>query len=296
MYISAAKTNYNATFDDTSLYDGVPHEYISIKDKKFGDWQIPPWELFIFKDHLLGSGSFSDVYLAKWRETFVVAKVMNELCLKHKRELILREIETMTKLHHPNIVQFLGYIDDPFILVIEYIPKGDLMTSMSKFYNSTKINIAKDILRGLIYIHNRKPYPLIHRDIKTSNILLTESKGAKIADFGLAKFYNINKNVSSDNLVRRDMNEIYRSELTNEVGTERYMAPEVGTVNGYNYKADIYSCGIVFYELFENKKYYPHEGFKWYKCPKKIRKIIENNMIRLNPEHRSEASDIIKML
>jgi serine/threonine protein kinase len=201
----------------------------------------------------------------------------------------------MTKLHHPNIVQFLGYIDDPFILVIEYIPRGDLMKSMSKFYKSTKINIAKDILRGLIYMHNRKPYPLVHRDIKTSNILLTESKGAKIADFGLAKFYNINKNVSSDNLVSLESN-YDKSELTNEVGTERYMAPEIGSDTGYNYKVDIYSCGIVFYELFEGKIYFPIEGFKWYKCPKKIRKIIENNMIRLNPEHRSEASDIIKML
>jgi len=295
MYISAAKTNYNATFDDTSLYDGVPKEYISIKDKKFGDWEIPPWELFIFKDRLLGSGSFSDVYLAKWRETFVVAKVMNQACLKYKKDLILREIETMTKLHHPNIVQFLGYIDDPFILVIEYIPKGDLMNLMSKFYNSTKINIAKDILRGLIYMHNRKPYPLVHRDIKTSNILLTESKGAKIADFGLAKFYNINKNISSDNLVSLESN-YDKSELTNEVGTERYMAPEIGTGANYNYKVDIYSCGIVFYELFESKKYYPDEGFKWYNCPKKIRKIIEDHMTRLKPEHRSEASDIIKML
>ncbi len=295
MYISAAKTNYNATLDDTSLYDGVPKEYMSIKDKKFGDWEIPPWELFIFKDRLLGSGSFSDVYLAKWRETFVVAKVMNQVCVEYKKDLILREIETMTKLHHPNIVQFLGYIDDPFILVIEYIPKGDLMTSMSKFYNSTKINIAKDILRGLIYMHNRKPYPLVHRDIKTSNILLTESKGAKIADFGLAKFYNINKNISSDNLVSLESN-YDKSELTNEVGTERYMAPEIGSDTGYNYKVDIYSCGIVFYELFESKRYYPDEGFKWYNCPKKIRNVIENYMTRLKPEHRSEASDIIKML
>ncbi len=293
MFIS--NYNYEASLNDVSLHDGVPKQYCSIKDKKFGDWEIPPWELFIFKHRLLGSGSFSDVYLAKWRETFVVAKVMNQVCVEYKKDLILREIETMTKLHHPNIVQFLGYIDDPFILVIEYIPKGDLMTSMSKFYNSTKINIAKDILRGLIYIHNRKPYPLVHRDIKTSNILLTESKGAKIADFGLAKFYNVNKNVSSDNLVSLESN-YDKSELTNEVGTERYMAPEIGTDNGYNYKVDIYSCGIVFYELFESKRYYPDEGFKWYSCPKKIRNVIENYMTRLKPEHRSEASDIIKML
>ena len=60
-----SNNDYNAKLDDKGLYDGVPKEYISIKDKKFGDWEIPPWELFIFKDRLLGSGSFSDVYLAK---------------------------------------------------------------------------------------------------------------------------------------------------------------------------------------------------------------------------------------
>ena len=50
MYISAAKFGYNTTLDDVSLHDGVPKQYRSIKEKKFGDWEIPPWELFIFKD------------------------------------------------------------------------------------------------------------------------------------------------------------------------------------------------------------------------------------------------------
>ena len=294
MYISATKTNYNATLDDVSLHNGVPKEYYNIRDKVFGDWEIPPWELFIFKDRHLGSGSFSDVYLAKWRETFVVAKVMNNMSVQMKAELITREIETMTKMHHPNIVQFLGYIENPFIIILEYMPKGDLVKFIPKLYKSEKIKLAKDILRGLIYLHNRKPYPLIHRDIKTSNILLTGAKTAKIADFGLSKFYTIDKNLSSDNLTSLESN-YSKSELTNEVGTERYMAPEILNQKSYNYKADIYSCGVVLYELFENKFYYPQYGFSWSKCPKKIKQIIIDNMLNYESEKRSEAIDIIKL-
>ena len=68
----------------------------------------------------------------------VVAKVLDENICKQKKELVLREFNTMTKLHHPNIVQFLGYIDNPFIIVMEYIPKGDLLTNIPKLSKSQK--------------------------------------------------------------------------------------------------------------------------------------------------------------
>ena len=161
----------------------------------------------------------------------------------------------MTKLHHPNIVQFLGYIDNPFIIVMEYIPKGDLLTNIPKLSKSQKINIMKDILKGLVYIHNRKPFSLIHRDIKPTNILLTNSKVAKITDFGLSKFYCLEKINSHENLVQ--LGEQENMEFTTPVGTERYMAPEAQISGNYNNKVDIYSCGILLYELFENKRYIP---------------------------------------
>ena len=131
----------------------------------------------------------------------------------------------MTKLHHPNIVQFLGYINDPFIIVLEYIPNQDLMSNIHTLTKKQKINITKDILRGLIYIHNRKPNNLIHRDIKPTNILLTNSKVAKITDFGLSKFYCIERENSHDNL--SELAEQFNSDLTIDVGTARYMAPEL---------------------------------------------------------------------
>merc|ERR1712224_836024 len=100
--------------DNYSLHGGVPKNFYHLRDKSFSDWEITPWELFIFEDKLLGYGGFSKVYLAQWRGTLVVAKVLDPEFIKIKKHVVLREFEIMSKLHHPNIVQFLGYIDDPF--------------------------------------------------------------------------------------------------------------------------------------------------------------------------------------
>lgn len=297
MFVNGLVKKYNVDFmnEDISLHSGIPKEYYSLKNHNFGDWEIPPWELYIFKDRLIGEGSFSKVYLAKWRETFVVAKVVDPEFIRLKKEVVRREFDIMTKLHHPNIVQFLGYINDPFIIVLEYIPKMDLMSNIKSLTKKEKINITKDILRGLIYIHNRKPHNLIHRDIKPTNILLTNSKVAKISDFGLSKFYTMKMVPSNDNLVNMCSRENY-VELTTNVGTERYMSPEILSSKEYNNKADIYSSGILLYELFENKKYIPGLKMQWYWTPKKIRVIIEKHMLCENPELRYDALMLIKII
>ena len=135
--------NTNNYILDNSVHSGIPKQFYYLKDKNFGDWEIVPWELYIY-NNLLGEGTFSKVYLAKWRETLVVAKVIKD---DVNKELIMREIDIMSKLHHPNIVQFLGYIDNPFIIVMEYIPNNNLSNSIKKLKKNEKINIMKDILR-----------------------------------------------------------------------------------------------------------------------------------------------------
>lgn len=311
------KDSINIYNCDISLHDGIPRQYYHLKNKKFSDWEIVPWELFIYKDKLIGQGSFANVYLAKWRETIVVAKVIDQNIAANEKALVMREFDIMAKLHHPNIVQFLGYIDDPLIIVMEYIPNGNLLSNLEKLKSKERISIMKDILKGLAYIHNRKPACLIHRDIKLTNILLTNSKVAKITDFGLSKFYIENK-LSNQNLLSLnevdDENEnsiqpikiinekeqlidkLKDNDLTKNVGTERYMAPEIKLTTLYNYKVDIYSAGIVLYELFEKKILLNQKNLNWYYTPKSIKNLIINNMLNENFCDRLDSLQLIGLI
>ena len=288
MFVNGAFNNYNVDLSCTKLQltGNIPTKFAYLEYKIFEDWEIAPWELFIFEDRLLGQGAFSKVYLAKWRETFVVAKVIDPEFAKLKKTLVLREIAIMSKLHHPNIVQFLGFIDDPFILVIEYISNGTISSNNRNFNKNQKLSIMKDILRGLAYLHNRRPLSLIHRDIKPSNILITASKMAKIADFGLSKFYNMQVDIDSSN-----------NNNNSFVGTRRYMAPEIfNGLNSYNHKVDIYSAGILFYELLESKTYIPYSSLKWFYTSKHLKKIISEFMLSEDPNNRYNALELVRLL
>jgi serine/threonine protein kinase len=287
MFVNGAFNNYNVDLSSTKLEltHNIPTKFAYLQNKIFEDWEIAPWELFIFEDRLLGQGASSKVYLAKWRETFVVAKVIDNEFATLKKSIVEREIAIMSKLHHPNIVQFLGFIHDPFIIVSEYIVNGTISSNMHNFNRNQKLSIIKDILRGLAYLHNRRQLSLIHRDIKPSNILITSSKMAKIADFGLSKFYT--SQVYSDS----------SNNITSFVGTRRYMAPEIYNCAGsYNHKVDIYSAGILFYELLESKTYIPYNSLKWFYASKQLKKIIGEFMVSQDPNNRYDALDILRLL
>ena len=299
--------------DDVSLHSGIPKCYSHLKNKQFKDWEIPPWDIYIDVKKLLGEGAWAKVYLAEWRHTTVVAKVLKNSFDQHAKQLIIKELENMTKMHHPNIVQLFGYVEEPFIIVMEYFQNGDLFNNLNKLKINQKIKITNDIIRGLIYIHERYPQGLIHRDIKLRNILLTNSYTAKIADFGLSTFSikNFIKIASNndlfgydseiinilekkdDNLSKEIFEEILNEEsndLTTNVGTIRYMAPEIKT-GKYNNLVDIYSCGILLYELFTNKKYI--DKFEWNKnLPVKFIELIEK-MTDKNPENRIKAISVL---
>lgn len=139
---------------------------------------------------LLGTGGFGEVRKVHWRGTPVAVKLAHQDIDPVKKQLFLRELELMVRCRHPNIVQFLGYVDKPFMIVMEYLPMGDLRAywqrrrGMSKGHKTT---ICIDVLRALAYLHNRKPSSIIHRDIKPTNVLITKSGVAKLTDFGLSR-------------------------------------------------------------------------------------------------------------
>lgn len=125
-----------------------------------------------------------------WRMTPVAAKIAHTGFSPAQKALVLRELEVMTRLRHPNVVQFLGYVDIPFCVVLEYLPMGDLRHywKSRRVSNAHKSRICVDVLRALAYLHNRKPSSIIHRDVKPTNVVMTKSGVAKLADFGLGRF------------------------------------------------------------------------------------------------------------
>lgn len=256
------------------------------------DWKISNNNINIDYHKILGKGEFGIVYLAYWNKTPTAVKIMNNNLSNEKKELFLKELEIMTKLHHPNIVQILGYIQEPFGIVMEYLNKGELIDFInSKFiFQKKKINIIINILRGLAYLHNRKPNYLIHRDIKPQNILMTQSGIPKISDFGISRFFE--NNLKSELILEKN---IENKDKTTPVGSKRYWAPEINNKKDYDYKVDIWSAGVIFYELFEGERYIPENGFCWFKTPKNIKKIINENMIQNNPDDRLNADILIDL-
>lgn len=254
------------------------------------DWQIDISEIKIFYDKLIGEGSFSKVYLAEWKKTTVVVKVFNLQTNVDKTYLFDREFDTMTRSHHPNIIQLLGYIEDPFIIVMEYLPNKDLLSIINSKFTSLdkKLDISIDILKGINYLHSRKPDYIIHRDLKPQNIIFTKSFKPKITDFGLSRLLK-NKCIIANYHKMIQKNQ----DLSQNVGSYRYMAPEIRSNKNYNYKIDIWSLGIMFYELFENTRYQNY--FLWKKTPKNIKNIIINFMLKSNPDERLDSDKLIDL-
>jgi serine/threonine protein kinase len=249
---------------ETSFHGGVPKRYAYMRDKSFDDWEVPPWEVDVNLDQCLGKGEFGTAYIATWRGTNVVAKVAHQSPVA--AALLQREFSTMARIHHPNCVQFLGWTVDPCMIVMEHMSGGNLRQLLDRvwfLWPWRRVEIAKDILRGVAYFHGRRPVSVIHRDLKPENILLTASGKAKISDFGVSRM-------------------AFGEGLDNEkntggVGTRKYMAPEVSS-GVYDEKVDIWSCGTIFLELL------------W------RRHSVVDKMLSREPKTRPEALEVLREL
>ncbi|KAL2341824.1 hypothetical protein Fmac_009764 [Flemingia macrophylla] len=151
------------------------------------------------------------------------------------------EIELLSRVHHKNLVGLMGFCFEKGeqMLVYEYIPNGTLMDSLSGKSGIwmdwiRRLKVALGAARGLAYLHELANPPIIHRDIKSSNILLDHHLNAKVADFGLSKLL-----VDSD-----------RGHVTTQVkGTMGYLDPEYYMTQQLTEKSDVYSYGVLMLEL-----------------------------------------------
>nr|GEU67106.1 protein kinase-like domain, phloem protein 2-like protein [Tanacetum cinerariifolium] len=167
----------------------------------------------------------------------------------------IAEIETLTTCKHDNIISLLGFCyegNGAMILVYEHASKGsleDYLGSSDKMTNLSwmqRIKICLDIAHGLNYIHTNTDHDkqkIIHRDIKSANILLGDNWKAKIADFGLSKFHPANQEASTLN-------------INTIAGTNMYLDPEYQKFGRLNKKSDIYSFGVVLFEILTGRLAY----------------------------------------
>ncbi|XP_050119794.1 probable LRR receptor-like serine/threonine-protein kinase At4g29180 isoform X9 [Malus sylvestris] len=190
----------------------------------------------------IGKGGFGTVYHGCMKDgTQVAVKMLSASSTQGPREF-QTEAELLMRIHHRNLASFIGYCDDAnnLALIYEYMANGNLKNSLSDAERSsqmtweTRLHIAIDAAQGLEYLHHGCKPPIVHRDVKTANILLSENLEAKIADFGLSKVF------ASD---------IETQVVSTVMGTAGYLDPEYYNCQRLNEKSDVYSFGVVLLEL-----------------------------------------------
>ncbi|XP_034696049.1 putative leucine-rich repeat receptor-like serine/threonine-protein kinase At2g19230 isoform X2 [Vitis riparia] len=188
----------------------------------------------------IGRGGFGQVYLGTLADgTQVAVKVRSESSIQGPKAL-RAEAKLLTRVHHKNLVRLIGYCKDGthMALIYEYMSNGNLQNKLlgreaADVLNwKRRLQIAVDAAHGLEYLHNGCKPPIVHRDMKSSNILLNETLEAKIADFGMSRDLESGAFLSTD-----------------PVGTPGYLDPEYQSTGNLNKKSDVYGFGIVLLEL-----------------------------------------------
>ncbi|XP_028794817.1 putative leucine-rich repeat receptor-like protein kinase At2g19210 [Neltuma alba] len=195
-------------------------------------------------EKMIGKGGSGAVYHGSLSDdTQVAVKLLSspESCKQFQTEA-----ELLMRLHHRNLASFLGYCNEGghTAIIYEFMAHGNLekclsgsMKELSSWKN--RIQIAVEAAQGLEYLHHGCKPPLVHRDIKTSNILLNEKMQAKVADFGFSKSFSTES----------------QSHMSTEViGTFGYLDPEYYSANRLTEKSDVYSFGIVLLELVTGQR------------------------------------------
>ncbi|CAA3009254.1 L-type lectin-domain containing receptor kinase -like [Olea europaea subsp. europaea] len=196
-------------------------------------------------EKMLGEGGFGGVYLGFLRDSnsYIAVKRVSKDSKQGPREYA-SEVKIISRLRHRNLVQLLGWCHEQreLLLVYEFMLNGSLDFHLFKEKSSlnweTRYKIARGLASALLYLHEEWEQCVVHRDIKSSNIMLDSSFNAKLGDFGLARLVDHEKG----------------SQTTVLAGTMGYMAPECVTTGKASKESDVYSFGIVALEIACGRK------------------------------------------
>ncbi|XP_062204130.1 serine/threonine-protein kinase STY46-like isoform X2 [Phragmites australis] len=204
---------------------------------KGGEWEID--KRLLKMGEMIASGSCGDLFRGTYLGEDVAVKVLRaEHLNKNVWNEFTQEVYILREVQHTNVVRFIGACTKPpqFCIITEYMSGGSLYDYVHKQHNvlklTTLLKFVVDVCRGMCYLHERG---IIHRDLKTANLLMDKDRVVKVADFGVARF--------------QDQGGI----MTAETGTYRWMAPEVINHQPYDNKADVFSFAIVLWELITSK-------------------------------------------
>ncbi|KNA17127.1 hypothetical protein SOVF_082820 [Spinacia oleracea] len=207
------------------------------------EYEIVPQEIDFSNSVNINKGTF---LRASWRGIEVAVKKLGDEVFTDEEKLraFRDELSLLQRIRHPNVVQFLGAVTQhtPMMIVTEFLPKGDLcefLHSKGALKPKTVVRYALDIARGMSYLHEIKPLPVIHCDLEPSNILRDGSGHLKVADFGVSKMLKVSKRIERDRPV------------SNEETSCRYMAPELFQNEDYDTKVDVFSFALILQEMIE---------------------------------------------
>ncbi|KAJ4719509.1 Protein kinase [Melia azedarach] len=197
--------------------------------------------------NVIGNGGFGVVYKGVLSDGTVAAIKKLRRDGKQGERAFRMEVDLLSRLHSPYLVELLGYCADQNhrLLISEFMPNGALQYHLHHPNNQhqpldwgTRLIIALDCARALEFLHEQAVPSVIHRDFKSSNVLLDQNFRAKVTDFGLAKMVSdkINGQIS-----------------TRVLGTTGYLAPEYASTGKLTTKSDVYSYGVVLLELLTGR-------------------------------------------
>lgn len=280
----ATKTNTNDNKDQVSSTTNERK-----KEEKKKSWTLSDFEL----GRPLGKGKFGNVYLAREIESqYVVAlKVLfkSQILDSEIEHQVRREVEIQCRLRHPNILRMYGYFHDEkrIYLILEYAKHGalyKLLKDHGRFDEKIAAAYVRDLTKALIYCHTKK---VIHRDIKPENLLIGHKMELKIADFGWS--------VHSPSSRRMTL-----------CGTLDYLSPEMVEGKPHSYAVDIWSLGVLCYELLVGMP--PFDAKDSHQTYRKIRYVIikypdfisekakdfMGKLLVVNPEQRLPLTSVLQ--